>query len=125
MPWTPKPGKRAFYPENRRPTKADGDKKTAAGNFLQRQQVRGWTHLEEDLKEALKIAVQIDGEKRVLIYVGAGQRTLRTLFIFAEVRGLNRGRVKIHTIGIAPTPENEQFLKRLAAENGGSYRRVN
>ena len=74
----------------------------------------------------MKIAGRIDGEERVLIYVGDGQRPSRStphLFL-AEVRALNHGKVKIHTIGIAPYPDNEQFLKRLAAENGGSYRRV-
>ncbi len=37
---------------------------------------------------------------------------------------MNAGRAIIHTVGVSPYAHSEEFLKTLAARNGGTYKRV-
>ncbi len=44
--------------------------------------------------------------------------------IVNEITSMNAGRAKIHTVGVSPYAHSEEFLKTLAARNGGTYKRV-
>ena len=74
-------------------------------------------------------------KNNVLIYVGDGGGTCNTSSAADEAAYLkktvdlvterNQGRAKIHTFGVLDlAPIGEQFLKDLAAKNGGTYTRI-
>ena len=110
--------------------RATADHKTRALQFVESMRSDGLSFLLEDLVHSLKVAAKLPGKRKVLIYVGDGlvfsTSSRRTpAASVAEVTRHNTDKVTIHTFGVAPHPESEEFLRSLARHNGGTYRRAN
>ena len=85
--------------------------------------------LDQDLLTGLRFAERSEAKHKVLIYVGSGEvfRGAPLRQILQRVSAANKKIVRIHTLGVAVSqyPEREEFLRALAAQNGGTYRRLN
>ena len=84
------------------------------------------------LQAALRMANQARSARKVIVYLSDGGGTCmgadeaaylkKTL---ATVTAQNHQRARIHTIGVLDLSSlGEEFMKRLAAANGGSYTRI-
>jgi Mg-chelatase subunit ChlD len=121
------PENRGFvrFPQNGKPVEATPDNKRNAAIFLASAPVDGSPPVAIDLIAALRSAEQLSSNRRSIIYVGRGIITDDTPEnVLAEVKAENRLRVTISVIGIEPPLEGEEFLKELAHQNGGTYKRV-
>lgn len=102
------------------------DTKTKAVRWVNQLDADGATHTYDALKATL------DQQPEAIYLLTDGQPTGGTIVepngIIEAVRQTNRyRRTTIHVIGVNPGPENgvfSEFLKKLAAENWGQYRRV-
>jgi Mg-chelatase subunit ChlD len=122
------------FPSNGQPARADPAMKQQASSFVQAaaREARG-SCCKEGLLAGLKMANMSKPRRKVLVYLGDGgtncggvdpsQYMRETL---SAVLGANYQRCKINTIGVLDVrPENENFLKQLAAQNAGTYTRIN
>ena len=101
--------------------------KAGAVQFLSKLKSKGFTSVRHDLIEALKSATRLTSPRKAIIYVGDGfvGRDLNAMRrIVNEITSRNTMRARIHTVGVSPHPGAEEFLKNLAARNGGTYKRV-
>ena len=76
---------------------------------------------------AIKAATNLISARKAIIYVGDGLvlgDLAESRRVINEITSRNAGRVKIHTVGVSPYAQAEEFLKTLAARNGGTYKRV-
>ena len=101
--------------------------KSGAVQFLSTLNSVGRTSLRDDLIAALKAAANLTSARKAVIYVGDGfvsgnQEESRK--VVNEITSRNAGRAIIHTVGVTPYAYAEEFLKTLAARNGGNYKRV-
>jgi hypothetical protein len=118
------------FPESKRPADATAANKAAATALVDGLAPDTWTCLLDGLRTALEMANRSTVARRAVILLGDGKPTCPgTPFatyreeIFALARALNLHRVPIHTVGIGGDVD-EDFLNRLAAEHGGTYRRI-
>jgi hypothetical protein len=118
------------YPEDRRPMKATPAAKAGASAMVGAVQPGNWTCLREGLVAAIEMGQRSTASRRAIIVMSDGKPTCPgTDFvtyresIFTAARASNQKRIPIHTIGIGSDIDGH-FLQRLAAEHGGSYRRV-
>jgi hypothetical protein len=121
------------FPANGRPAQATEAMKQAAAAFIDSVH---WGHgscCRQGLLAALEIAHHARAHRKVLVYLGDGGGTCESGTseaqyldtTLATVTSRNYERVKIHTIGVLDVSDlGETFLRRLAAANGGSYRRI-
>lgn len=120
------------FPASGAPAVATSAMKAAASGFVRGVQPGRGSCIERGLAEGLRMASLSTKGRKVLVYLGDGGGTCpgadeadylrRTL---GSITSQNYQRVTIDTIGILdPRPLNEDFLKRLAAANGGTYVRV-
>ena len=106
---------------------ATAPSKTGAAHFLSTVKSEGSTSVKDDLLEALESAARLTSPRRAIIYVGDGfvwgdSNEIKRLV--NEITSRNALRARIHTVGVSPYPQAEEFLKNLAARNGGTYKRV-
>ncbi len=119
------------FPESGRPIQANADSKIKADVFIKRLPTHGGTTcIAEELVTALEFAHRSSAGRKTIIYVGSGdgfcrganenaylQQTLN------EIRIKTKG-VRINVIGIEPSVDGERFLRFLAAQNGGTFRKL-
>lgn len=89
----------------------------------------------EGVREALSMANLASAKRKVVVYVGDGGGTchganeqdyLRKMV--GIITSQNYQRVQINCVGVlmgTSRTVQENFMKQLAASNGGSYRRIN
>ena len=120
------------FPESGRPIQANADSKIKANVFIKRLPTHGgMTCIAEELVTALQFAHRSAAGRKTIIYVGSGdgyclganadaylQQTLK------EVRVKNTTGVQINVVGIEPRAASERFLRLLAAQNGGTFRKL-
>jgi hypothetical protein len=121
----------SVIPTSKRPARATAFEKQSAINAVQAMcpSERSTCFL-VGLREALQMANKSTVNERCIIFMSDGKATCvgqdsvsyaeRTL---RETKALNFLKIPIHTIGIGFQPV-EYFLKTLARENGGTYRRL-
>ena len=113
------------FPQSGKPVEATPENKKNAAIFLAYAPIDGTPSVAIDLIAALRSAEQLSSSSRSIIYVGRGIITDDTPEnVLQEVAGENRLHVKISVIGIEPFADGEEFLRELAAQNGGTYTRV-
>jgi len=119
------------YPQNRTPARASAANKAATLAWAQAMEPsQRSTCLLEGLKAAIEVVSRATVKKKAILFLSDGKATCvgqdsvtyteRTL---REVKELNSQRVPIHALGLGYDAA-EHFLKALAAENGGTYRRI-
>ncbi|MBI4603137.1 MAG: hypothetical protein HY721_14355 [Planctomycetes bacterium] len=113
------------FPDHGRPVAALEPAKRGAEAFLAGAPVDRMAVLIDDFRAALRSAEDLAARRKVIVYVGPGyvhdQRYEEAL---REIRLRNTVGARIFPIGVSPYPEADQFLKALAAQNGGTYLRV-
>ena len=115
------------YPATGHPTAATPKQKRGALNFLAAGKVQGWTTIRVDLLAALKSAEKLTSRRKTIIYVGDGvlQDGRPWRQVVQEITNANTVRARIHTIGVSVSSlDADEFLKALAAKNGGTYKRA-
>jgi hypothetical protein len=125
------------FPPDQLPVEATPQQKQAALAFISGIQVGGGSCCQKGLLEALRYANVCSAKRKVIIYVGDGGGTCRSSGLdeasyqaqtLQLVQTQNYQRVIINTVGVlmhTQQPFHEQFLKTLAQQNGGTYRRIN
>ena len=101
--------------------------KSGAAQFLSTLKSEGRASLRDDLIAALKAAASLTSARKAVIYVGDGLvwgNPEESRKVVNEITSRNAGRAIIHTVGVSPYAHAEEFLKTLAARNGGTYKRV-
>jgi hypothetical protein len=116
---------------------ADDSHRTAAFEFVDGRRAVGATNIHSALREAFRLADGSAEEGRREAAPGAREPEVDTIFfltdgfptagivrspelILQEVAALNRTRrIRIHTVGVGD--HDREFLRRLAAQNGGMY----
>ncbi len=115
------------YPSSGQPVFATASAKMGAVRFIGTLPSEGFASIKDDLIEAVQAAARLSTPRKAVIYVGdgliSGDRNEMVRAV-NEITVRNVSRVKIHTIGVSPYPFAEEFLKALAARNGGTYRKV-
>ena len=120
------------FPSSGRPARAELAMKQSAKMFVVGTPPGAGTCGLQALQAALKMASQARSAKRVIVYLSDGGGTCmganeaeylkKTL---AAVTAQNYQRIRIHTIGVLDLSAlGEEFMKRLAAANGGTYTRI-
>lgn len=120
------------FPPSGQPAEANAAMKAAATSYVQSAAGGFGTCCLEGLATGLRMASRATSRRKVLVYVGDGggtcqgadeARYLQTTL--AAITARNWERVQIHTIGVLDVGRiQEDFLRRLASANGGSYRRI-
>ena len=119
------PGGVKKFPESGKPVEATEENKKNAAAFLVTAPVDGAPSVSVDLTAALRSAEKLTSIRKSIIYVGRGIIVDDTAEnVLRKVATENRLAVKISVIGIEPPKDAEEFLKKLAAANGGTYARV-
>jgi len=120
----------AAFPENRRAARATRANKAAALRLIRETEPESWTCMLPGLRDALTMANSCERARRVLIVMTDGKPTCPGVSYFryveeilAEARSRNHGHVEIDTVGTG-LDVNEPFLRQLANEHRGSYRRI-
>jgi Mg-chelatase subunit ChlD len=121
------------YPKNGQPAQADPPTKQGALSFIHSiTRGRGGSCPLVGLQAGLLMANHVASTRKVIVYVGDGggtcqgadeaqylQKTLST------ITSMNFQKVKINTIGVVDVSAlGEQFLRKLASQNGGTYTRI-
>ena len=120
------------FPNNGQPATADMAMKQSAKSFVSGTQGGVGTCGLAAIQAALQMANQAKSQRKVIVYLSDGggtcqggdeaqylQKTLST------VASMNFQRVKINTIGVLQVNAlGEQFLRKLAAMNGGTYTKI-
>jgi Mg-chelatase subunit ChlD len=120
------------FPTSGRPATADPAMKQSAKMFVVGTPPGIGTCGLQALQAALRMASQAKSARKVIVYLSDGGGTCmgadeaaylkKTL---ATVSAQNHQRARIHTIGVLDlSPLGEEFMKKLAAGNGGSYTRI-
>jgi hypothetical protein len=120
----------AMFPANGRPAAASDETKRLAIATLKSLAPESWTCMRPGLREALHMAHASRKKHRALILMSDGKPTCRGVNYFdyleeilGEAKLQNRDRVKIHSVATGQDV-NEPFLRQLASEHGGTYKRV-
>ncbi|MBI4604537.1 MAG: VWA domain-containing protein [Planctomycetes bacterium] len=121
------------FPGGDTPAIAHPPQKQSAVAWIQTVAPGSGTCGQPGLVAALRMANRSTAKRRVIVYISDGGGTcpgsqgeaeyLRETL--AVVTGLNYQRIRIDTIGVIDVgPLQEEFLRQLAASNGGTYRRI-
>ncbi len=122
----------AKFPSSGQAAEASSSMKSAAISWIQSQQSTPGSCVQAGLSAALQMANTCTAKRKVITYVGDGGGTCnganeaeylqQTL---AAVTAQNFQRIQINCIGVLSYPKlNEDFMKNLAAMNGGTYTRI-
>jgi Mg-chelatase subunit ChlD len=120
------------FPGSGKPAEATEAMKQAAKGFVNAQgRGRGSCPM-TGLMDGLRLANRGKARRKVLVYLGDGGGTCNGAGeadylqkTVATITGQNYQRIKINTIGVVEVSSiGENFLRRLAASNGGSYTRI-
>ena len=106
--------------------------KQSAKGFVNSQQAGSGSCCMQGLLAGLQFANRAKSRRKVLVYLGdggghcqGGDELQYLNKALTAVTSQNYQRIKINTIGILDvTSTSENFLRRLAASNGGSYTRI-
>lgn len=120
------------FPSSGMPAEASPGMKASATSFVNAIPGGHGSCCQEGIVAALHMANLATAKRKVLVYLGDGGGTCQGADeanylkqTLAAVTAQNFQRIQINTIGILqPGPINEDFMKRLAASNGGNYHRV-
>lgn len=120
------------FPASGQPAEANPNMVSAACSFV--MSISGGTGscCRQGLAEGLRMANLASPRRKVLIYVGDGGGTCNSSAeaqylqtTLAQITGQNYQRVQINSIGVLnPSALGVDFMKRLAANNGGTYVRI-
>lgn len=121
------------YPSSGRPAESTPSMKAGALNWLNSVPGGGGSCAQEGLVQAMQFANFATSQRRVVVYVGDGGGTCngadeanylrQTVSI---IKAQNYQRAQVNAIGVLDVDANgEQFMRSLAASNGGSYTRIN
>jgi Mg-chelatase subunit ChlD len=123
------------FPSGNQPVEATTSQKQAAQAWVNGMQGGAGTCVQKAFAEALRFANSCTAKRKVIAYVSDGGATCggqneqdymkQTLQMLASQ---NYQRVTINTIGVLMTdmgPQHEQFMKDIAGQHGGTYRRIN
>jgi hypothetical protein len=121
------------FPASGDPARATDSNKEAARDFIASITGGSGTCLKDGLFAGLDFADRSTAPRKVLVYLGDGGATCQgadegayRTETLAAVRDRNQGRVKINVLGVGSlVAGGEDFLRTLAAENGGTYTRIN
>jgi len=120
------------FPSTGRPAEATPTMKAAAQAMVMSMHIGSGTCSKEALLAALQFANLATVKRRIIFYLSDGGQTCRGADpgqygkqCLSEVRARNTSGVKINSICVGgPTPEDESWMKTLAAQNDGQYTRV-
>lgn len=118
------------FPETKKPATATDASKGAATALVQGLEPETWTCLMDGLRSTLQMANEATVPRRAIILMSDGKPacpgsdfvTYRAQILGEAVR-LNPKRIPIHTVGVGANVD-ESFLRTLANQSGGSYRRI-
>ncbi|MBI4582655.1 MAG: VWA domain-containing protein [Planctomycetes bacterium] len=118
------------FPAGGKPVPASSEFKAAAKAFIQSVQAGHGTCFKSALLSALDLADLARAERKRIIFFSDGyaacpgtDSTAYSNQTLQEVKTRNQGKVPIHTVGIG-SDINENFMKALAAQNNGTYRKI-
>lgn len=123
------------FPSSGRPVEANPGMKSAALSWISGMAGGSGSCMMEGVREALSMANLASAKRKVVVYVGDGGGTchganeqdyLRKMV--GIITSQNYQRVQINCVGVlmgTSRTVQENFMKQLAASNGGSYRRIN
>lgn len=119
------------FPASGQPAEANPGTKSAAVSFVQSVVGASGSCCQQGLVAGLRMANLASPKRKTLIYVGDGGGTcggdeatyLKTTL--AQITAQNYQRVQINAIGVLqPSTLGVDFMKKLAATNGGTYTRI-
>jgi Mg-chelatase subunit ChlD len=120
------------FPGSGQPAEATEAMKQGAKGFVNATQAGSGSCCMQGLMAGLQFANRAKSRRKVIVYLGDGgghcqggdelQYLNKTV---STITAQNYQRIKINTIGILDvTTTSENFLRRLASSNGGSYTRI-
>jgi hypothetical protein len=120
------------FPSSGQPAQADPAGKQSGKSFVQATTGSSGSCCLQGIQAALQIANRAKARRKVLTYLGDGGGTCmgadESQYLnkaLSTVAGMNFQRVKINTIGVLQVSAiGEQFLRKLAAMNGGTYTKI-
>jgi len=120
------------FPSSGMPADANPGMKSSAISFVNAIPGGAGSCCQQGMAAGLQMANMATAKRKVLVYLGDGGGTCQgadeSTYLkntLGAVAAQNFQRIQINTIGILnPGPINEDFMKRLASGNGGTYRRV-
>jgi hypothetical protein len=120
------------FPASGTPAEANPALKGSAISFIQATQSGSGSCCQQALVAGLQLANMASSKRKVLVYLGDGGGTCQgadeSLYLrqtLAAVTSQNYQRIQINAIGVlSPGRINEDFMKRLASSNGGTYTRI-
>ncbi len=128
-------GSSVKFPSSGRSAEATPSQKSSAISWIQAQQRgSGGSCPQSGLSAALQMANACSSRRKAITYVGDGGGTCRASGqdeaqylqqTLAAVSAQNFQRVQINCIGVLNYAQlNEDFMRKLAAQNGGTYVRI-
>jgi Mg-chelatase subunit ChlD len=120
------------FPSSGLPAECTPAMKASAIAYVESVTAGGGTCCQQALAAGLQFANRATSQRKVLIYVGDGGGTCQgadeSTYLkqtLAAITSQNFQRVQINCIGVLQQgPLNEDFMKRLAAANGGTFTRI-
>lgn len=119
------------FPSSGQPAEASQAMKASATSYVQSMPGGGGTCSEQGIIAGLQMANRASCQRKVLVYLGDGGGTCQganeATYLqraLAAITASNYQRIQINCIGILnPKRICEEFMKQLAAANGGTYTR--
>jgi Mg-chelatase subunit ChlD len=120
------------FPSSGLPAQATEAMKQAAKSFVNSQDRARGSCCMTGMLEGLRLANRGKARRKVLVYLGDGGGTCggtnEAQYLekaLSTITGQNHQRIRINTIGVVDVSSiGDNFLRRLAAANGGSYTRI-
>ena len=122
------------FPGSGRPADASPAMKAAAVSYISASTTGHGTCCKAGLQMALNISNQTTAKRKVILYLSDGRQTCPNAgdeaaygaATLAEVTARNTQKAHINTLCIAPAGGDcdENFMKKLAAQNQGQYARI-
>lgn len=118
-----------MFPGSGRPADANPAMKGAAISMVMSTQTGHGSCYKEALVKTLMMANQSTSKRRIIICMGDGEvscsgGTDDPTTALAQIKARNVNGVKINTICVSDTGQGEPFMRNLAAQNNGTYARV-
>ena len=120
------------FPNNGQPATADTAMKQSGKAFVDGTPQQNGTCGLKALQAALQMANQAKSSRKVIVYLSDGGGTCMGADegqylnkLLSTVASMNFQRIKINTIGVLNlTALGEQFMRKLATMNGGTYTKI-
>jgi len=120
------------YPAGGMPAEANPGMKSAAISFIQAVTGNSGSCCQQGLAQGLRFANMATSKRKVMVYVGDGGGTCQgadeATYLrqtLGSITSQNYQRIQINCIGVLnPSALGVDFMKRLAATNGGNYTRI-